>query len=496
MGVVLPSNLKNTVDIQTLHEYVNSHMTDTLSSIEGAFHVIVDTGCSNSASPFKEDFEKLVTLDPPIKLYGIGGITEATQGGILRYQCVSTTGDILTIRTFGYYNPHQNVRLFGPQAYFALRADKGCEFRLSWAGTFLKLPEGTLPCIIDKHTYMPLLACFHDVDKTAMALAGPVVLVDSPSNTNLSASQKILLRFHCRLGHLGFGHLQWFLRQGIFGAIGVQCGSKDVTPPKCEACQMGGQQKRPIHGNVHTQNKTAGLKAEQLKPGQRIFSDQYVSSLPGRNFNGRGQMQSQNNFKGGTVFCDAASGFLSIHHQVGFTAHETIRSKLTFEREASHVGNTIQSYNTDNGIYTAKEFNFELEKNLQSIRMSGVGAHHQNGPAENAIKNVSRKARIMMFHAALRWPDQNDNTLWPLAMNYAVHLHNNTPKAHDGLCPVEIWSTSKSNYSHLRNAHTWGCPVYVLDASLQDGHKIPRWNPRSRRGVFTGPPPLHASRLN
>jgi len=125
--------------------------------------------------------------------------------------------------------------------------------------------------------------------------------------------------------------------------------------------------------------------------------------------------------------------------------------------------------------------------------MSGIGAHHQNGPAENAIKNVSRKARIMMFHAALRWPDQNDNTLWPLAMTYAVHLHNNTPKAHDGLCPVEIWTKSKSNYSHLRNAHTWCCPVYVLDASLQDGHKIPCWNPRSRHGVFTGFSPLHAS---
>ena len=66
------------------------------------------------------------------------------------------------------------------------------------------------------------------------------------------------------------------------------------------------------------------------------------------------------------------------------------------------MGNTIQSYTTDNGVYTAKDFTLELERQGQSHQLSGVGAHHQNGPAENAIKNVSRKARIFMLHAALR----------------------------------------------------------------------------------------------
>ena len=138
-----------------------------------------------------------------------------------------------------------------------------------------------------------------------------------------------------------------------------------------------------------------------------------------------------------------------------------MKSKLVFERETLSVGVNVQSYNTDNGVYTAKEFTLELEKNNQAIRMSGVGAHHQNGPAENAIKNVSRRARIMMFHAALRWPERHDPSLWPLAMSYAVYLHNHTPRRQDGLCPIESWSRSKSNYSQLRNAHPWSCPVYV-----------------------------------
>ena len=111
--------------------------------------------------------------------------------------------------------------------------------------------------------------------------------------------------------------------------------------------------------------------------------------------------------------------------------------------------------------------------------MSGVGAHHQNGAAETAIKNISRRARIFMFHAALRWPAQFDKTLWPLAMNYAVHLHNHTPQRRDLLTPVSLWTRTPDNLSVLSNAYPWGCPVYVLDPLLQDGFKLPRWNPRA-----------------
>ena len=157
------------------------------------------------------------------------------------------------------------------------------------------------------------------------------------------------------------------------------------------------------------------------------------------------------------------------------------------------LGIPIQQYQTDNGVYTAKDFTLELERNDQTYRLSGVGAHHQNGVAENAIKNISRKARIFMLHAALKWPDQYNKSLWPLAMTYAVHLHNHTPRREDGLCPIEIWTRTKSNYSHLKNAHPWGCPTYVLDPRLQDGFKIPKWEPRSWRGVFMGIYPLHAS---
>jgi hypothetical protein len=41
--------------------------------------------------------------------------------------------------------------------------------------------------------------------------------------------------------------------------------------------------------------------------------------------------------------------------------------------------------------------------------------------------------------------------------------------------------------------HVWGCPVYVLDPTLQQGSKLPKWQPRSRRGIFVGFSPAHSS---
>ncbi len=41
----------------------------------------------------------------------------------------------------------------------------------------------------------------------------------------------------------------------------------------------------------------------------------------------------------------------------------------------------------------------------------------------------------------------------------------------------------------------FGCPVYVLDATLQDGHKLPKWVPRAHLGVFLGFLTLHSSQV-
>ena len=48
-------------------------------------------------------------------------------------------------------------------------------------------------------------------------------------------------------------------------------------------------------------------------------------------------------------------------------------------------------------------------------------------------------------------------------------------------------------YKDFRRAHVFGCPVSVLEPKLQDGKKIPKWEPRARPGLFVGFLTIHSS---
>lgn len=60
----------------------------------------------------------------------------------------------------------------------------------------------------------------------------------------------------------------------------------------------------------------------------------------------------------------------------------------------------------------------------------------------------------------------------------------------------DFGSTKFDSYIHLQQARVWGAPAYVLDPALQDGKKVPKWNPRSRRGRFLGMSSKHLTRVS
>ena len=173
----------------------------------------------------------------------------------------------------------------------------------------------------------------------------------------------------------------------MLGPEGEHIGKSTIQAPKCAACQYGKQQCNPKLGSqiVRDKDTEGALKKDKLEPGALIFSDQYESRLPGHVFNARGSGVHTQTYMGGTLFCDAASGCVSVHNQVSLGASDMIASKIKFEHNAMSTGVTVQDYCTDNGVYSSKEFMDELAERAQSIQMSGVGAHHQNGVAENAI---------------------------------------------------------------------------------------------------------------
>ena len=55
---------------------------------------------------------------------------------------------------------------------------------------------------------------------------------------------------------------------------------------------------------------------------------------------------------------------------------------------------------------------------------------------------------------------------------HSHHMHNE-----HRIAPADLFSGSQFPCHKLKNVHTWGCPVYVLDTTLQQGKKLPKWQP-------------------
>ena len=98
------------------------------------------------------------------------------------------------------------------------------------------------------------------------------------------------------------------------------------------------------------------------------------------------------------------------------------------------------------------------------------------------------------MHAAIHWTSMVETNLWPMAVDYTLYHHNHMPRPSVGmLAPIDLLLKTQSARTHFHDMHVWGCPCYVLDPKLQDGHKLPKWKPRSRRGMFAGFSPHHSS---
>ena len=159
--------------------------------------------------------------------------------------------------------------------------------------------------------------------------------------------------------------------------------------------------------------------------------------------------------------------------------------RSTFERVTKSCGKKIKNYHGDNGVFKSNKFGESLID--QELDLSGVGAHHQNGVAErSSIRTVTEKARSMMQHAFLHWPDEFEVDLWPFVLDHACWLHNHTPKSSHGWAPIEIFCGTQVACKHLQRVRVWGRPGNVLNPTLQDGKKIPKWAPKARRGQFLG----------
>ena len=459
--------------------------------------VIFDTGASLAITPDKSDFDGPLTIPKgDLRLGGMANGLVIEGVGPVTWTFTNPDGTEVRIRSMAYYVPGAKARLLSPQRLF----DPKTGVRGRYEGDHKSFRicianSATLTIEYDDRNSLPIGYATIGNIPDGVSPQMNLTLIDE-SNQNLTAGQKLLLHWHQRFGHLNLPAVQRILRAAPFASATFESASKcDMRTLKCETCEYAKGHRRAKKSTtaVPVPDHVGTLKIDHLKPGAQVSVDHFESRLLGRTFDSYGKASSQT-YKGGCIFVDHGSGFMHVEHQLGFSAVETIRAKANFELMSVGHGVLVESYLTDAGAFSAAKFVKQIRDHNQRIRYCGANAHHKNGVAERAVQKVSNMARSMLLHSAGHWKDGIDSSLWPMAVSYATHLYNHLPNE-QGICPADLFTGSTVPRHRLRDIHVWGCPVYVLDPQLQAGQKLPRWQPRSRRGVFLGFSSLHSSEV-
>lgn len=476
--------------------------------------IVIDTGASWSVTPFLKDFvsdikpwahESLQSLDASIPVHGIGTVEWTVQ---------DQDKNVRTFRTTALYVPTAEVRLFSPQVYFQ-ETDSGSLFcykdRLlltlldGSVLTFPWHPHSNIPFMLTAEMYADLHGpqhhCHHVLNTTVsdtILHGDPLPSVLDPSNLNLTGSQKELLLWHQRLGHCSLKHVQHLLalpRDEHSRQVLVPHNPRASTcdHPRCDACQYAKQKRRSSSTALKRPvvEREGGISNNVLTPGQKVSIDLYQSSIPGRLPHTKGHESVSQKYAGGAIFYDIASKYVFVKHQSNLTGGMTVNSKHAFESFANEFGISIKEYLTDNHPFRSEVFVQDCINLGQKQQLSGVGAHHQNR-VERVNQTIFNWSRAMMLHYILHWPQEAHLELWPFAVDYAVWLWNHLPDTTTRLSPIEVFTSATfPDYKHLQRTRVFGCPVFVLDPTLQDAKKLPKWQKRSWKGIFLGFSPKH-----
>ena len=307
----------------------------------------------------------------------------------------------------------------------------------------------------------------------------------------LSPVQQLLMDWHHRLYHLPFRRMFMLCERGWLPKSLLKC--KDNVP-LCVACQFGTAHRRPWR--VKGKKSGSIRKEKEVKPGDGQSIDQIVSAQPGLIPQMSGFLTSSRYF-GATTVVDHVSDYVYVHLMKNLTLEETIKAKRAWEKILDLAGHTAKHYQADNGRFADMDFKLDCENHNQTITYCGVGAHHQNGIVEGKNKILTQGARTLLLHGIRMWPNMITSMFWPFALKAMAERMNKLHVSMDGSTPESKFYGMKRNNIPVGIYHTLFCPIYVLDARSQSAGSIgpPKWEPKSRIGIYLGHSPFHAGNV-
>ena len=439
---------------------------NSIAATDTNYPIIWDSGASFSGSPNRSDFVGPIKSPGAItQLQGISKGLRIEGYGHVMWAVHDSNGRLRLLKVPAYYAPRIRVRLLSTTSLlqtYPTETIKVEPHQLTLSGNGNDPTKGQVIVRVDPRSNLPTSEAYSHADPTraAAALEATIANVDQ-TNINLNESEKELLRWHFRLGHVGFRRVQFLMRSGVLAHSEAQrrlhtAACRITHPPKCAACLYGKQHRRTSPGQETTtvRDRAGILKDGHLQPGQQVSVDHFLCSTKGRLLTSKGRTPEKEMYTGGCLFIDHSSNHVHIEFQQHLTTHQTLEAKERYELACRDVGVVPVSYLMDNApCFTAAEFKQKVTTFAQIVRFAGVGAHHHNGNAERAIQTIMSIARTMMLHAAIHWPEVADPTLWPLAVSHAVFLHNHLPNPSTGIAPIDIFTKTRWEQKRFHDLH-------------------------------------------
>jgi len=229
-----------------------------ISNSQTEYPVVIDSGASYSLTPRIEDFVTPIRPDDTT-LTGLTSTTVVAGSGTVEWMIQDVQGVIRKLRVEAFYVPSATIRLFSPQQYFQ-ENNKGSYYMEAKRSTltlacgtellFPYNPGNRLPMMLTKQHFDK---CVHvaGLSMEECTYLSNNLIVDS-TNLNLSGSQRELLLWHWKLGHIG---MKWVQSLGTIPKSS-EIRSKPVIPtragsrmsscerPLCTACQLSKQSRR------------------------------------------------------------------------------------------------------------------------------------------------------------------------------------------------------------------------------------------------------------
>jgi hypothetical protein len=261
------------------------------------------------------------------------------------------------------------------------------------------------------------------------------------------------MRWHMRLGHVGFSTLERMASKRV--VQGLDLDPATCKPPEdgCEGCLLGKHTRRSHSSNTH----------RAAVPLQLVHID-VQGPLPAMSMHGNRYM---------VVLVDDHSSACVVE-PVASKAQVKYAVQRCLLRLQAIAKATVAAVRTDRGseLVNAELRQWLAEKNMTHHQTTAPYSPEQNGRVERLNRTLAERMRAMMSVAGA--PDN----VWDEAMMAAAYTYNRTALS---WCDQTPWERLTGRQVAVSQLKVFGCRAWV-----HSGQRMHKLQPRSQPGIMLG----------